>query len=116
VRDRNADFQRLHDAIGEFRDETVQWGLGNLGRISRTALTQPRSRETYRGACEARRWRGGKIVVGGGRGDRKSGRRHASGGAPGPQALARGFRPWAPPGGIFVGGGREELGEAVNRG
>jgi hypothetical protein len=38
VRDRIADFQRLHDAIGEFRDETVQWGLGNLGRISRTAL------------------------------------------------------------------------------
>jgi hypothetical protein len=42
------------------------------------------------------------IVVGGGRGARKNGRRHASGGAPGPRAPARGFRPWKPPGGIFV--------------
>jgi hypothetical protein len=35
VRDRIVDVQRLHDVVKEFREEMVQWRLGNLGRIER---------------------------------------------------------------------------------
>lgn len=37
------DVQRLHDVVEEFREEMVQWRLGNLGRIERNSSRSLRS-------------------------------------------------------------------------